>query len=53
MQTMLAIWVLNTYAKDRGYNLTDDELKEFVPYSNEAMKKKLKLWQKGRKQVEG
>ena len=43
---MLIIWYLTTYARDRGYDMTKEELKEFVPYSDKTMRKRLLQWQK-------
>lgn len=50
MDTMLTIWYLNTYCRHRGYDLSKEELKELVPYSDRTMKKKLLQWQKEQRQ---
>jgi len=48
MDLTLIIWYLNTYGKHRGYNLSKEELKEFVPYSDEIMYRRLLQWLNGR-----
>jgi len=47
MDTELIIWFLNTYARERGYDMTKEELREFVSYSDFTMRKRLIQWQKG------
>ena len=43
---------MNTYCRHRGYELSKEELKEFVPYSDRTMKKKLLQWIKEGKRVD-
>lgn len=52
MDTELIIWCLNTFGRDRGYDLTKEELREFVPHSDFTMKRRFIQWQKEQRRGE-
>ena len=53
MEQTLMFWIFKKHGRKRGYILNTDEWKQFIPYSDREMKKKLIAWQKDLKQVAG
>ena len=46
MDEDLVFWILKKRGAKRGYIMTTEEWKEFVPYSDEIMFKKYEKWRK-------
>ncbi len=53
MDEALIFWIFKKLGKQRGYVLTSDEWKEFIPCSEKEMINKFDKWQKELRQGAG